>query len=767
MSGKLISLADQDGEWRTRKINLLGVVRSFVSQLRPGQDLTRVSLPAILLYPFSMLEVFGCRELAAFDLLLQMNKQESAYDRIQTVVKATLATIQQETFHKKPYNPVLGETHECYMESREHGTTNFVAEQVSHHPPVSAIYIRNDQEGIDLACNLSFGVRFGGNYVSIVTDGAAYITCDKYGEQYELPRRTPDMVIKNVVWGTKRIYWSGELSISCAKTGYFANLAFKESGNDNVVNGTIGVITDSSEEILLTLEGKCGSQVYATDRRHEKKLFFDGEANAAQKKSVHYLNETDPLSSITLWSEVNKYIVEDDMPKADEYKKKIEQAQRDRSAERKALGMQNEAKFFQQTETGWTFKSRKDSSNNNNNGSKKKKRLIRAEDTDSSDLEFDQNQTSDSDDFDEPDIPSNQPDRLTPAMSPSSSREPREPVQREAPEFNRDQSPPAPNSQPGTEDEKEEVPMKRAQKSRSLRGSVKMLPSKTDPKDRSSGNLKELGMTISSASSTTSVAPAKPVQELREDLNLMTGWMKMRNSMKLWINRWFVLRPGKLIYYKDDKDMTRDRCVGILKLADCEIRTRQTNKDGFSFKIYHVLHYPIYHKYGLRGETLKMAKLPVSWDYCILRVSSEHERNAWMEAISSQIEYANTFLSKHPESNFDDMLIDTEYDDGTRKYQTERDFADDLYHRNEELSKNLISGLADQNKDISDVLQKKTTKKLELWKKDVDLKLAQMEKKVITTIYEAQKNQPQGTLHLSYFQLFVVLVLCFVLGKFL
>src|SRR4051794_36465753 len=106
MSGKLISLADQDGEWRTRKINLLGVVRSFVSQLRPGQDLTRVSLPAILLYPFSMLEVFGCRELAAFDMLLQMNKQESAYERMQTVVKATLATIQQETFHKKPYNPV-------------------------------------------------------------------------------------------------------------------------------------------------------------------------------------------------------------------------------------------------------------------------------------------------------------------------------------------------------------------------------------------------------------------------------------------------------------------------------------------------------------------------------------------------------------------------------------------------------------------------------------------------------------------------------------
>lgn len=28
---------DQDGEWKTRKITLMGVVRSFVSQLRPGK----------------------------------------------------------------------------------------------------------------------------------------------------------------------------------------------------------------------------------------------------------------------------------------------------------------------------------------------------------------------------------------------------------------------------------------------------------------------------------------------------------------------------------------------------------------------------------------------------------------------------------------------------------------------------------------------------------------------------------------------------------
>ena len=115
--------------------------------------------------------------------------------------------------------------------------------------------------------------------------------------------------------------------------------------------------------------------------------------------------------------------------------------------------------------------------------------MIRNEDTDSSDLEFDQNQTSDSDDFDEPDIPNTRPNQV---QSPQSVRESRDPVLREsAPEFNRDVSPPAPNNQASADDsEKEDASgMKRSQKSRSLRGVTKpMLPSKSDPKVRESEN---------------------------------------------------------------------------------------------------------------------------------------------------------------------------------------------------------------------------------------------------------------------------------------
>lgn len=38
-------------------------------------------------------------------------------------------------FEKKPYNPILGETHLVWTESEEFGRTECLSEQVIHHPP--------------------------------------------------------------------------------------------------------------------------------------------------------------------------------------------------------------------------------------------------------------------------------------------------------------------------------------------------------------------------------------------------------------------------------------------------------------------------------------------------------------------------------------------------------------------------------------------------------------------------------------------------------
>lgn len=46
---------------------------------------------------------------------------------------------------KKPYNPILGEQFFCHM-----GNVKCVCEQVCHHPPISAFYLENEDNGVSL-----------------------------------------------------------------------------------------------------------------------------------------------------------------------------------------------------------------------------------------------------------------------------------------------------------------------------------------------------------------------------------------------------------------------------------------------------------------------------------------------------------------------------------------------------------------------------------------------------------------------------------------
>ena len=50
------------------------------------------------------------------------------------------ASTQSRSSHK-PFNPLLGETYEC---AREDKGWRFVAEQVTHHPPVCACHCVSD-----------------------------------------------------------------------------------------------------------------------------------------------------------------------------------------------------------------------------------------------------------------------------------------------------------------------------------------------------------------------------------------------------------------------------------------------------------------------------------------------------------------------------------------------------------------------------------------------------------------------------------------------
>jgi hypothetical protein len=95
-----------------------------------GQDITKVSLPVILNEPLSALQRFGEVICSSHELFERASHEEDPVKRMCLSITAILASFStMKGRHRKPFNPMLGETYELVTENYR-----FLAEKVSHQP---------------------------------------------------------------------------------------------------------------------------------------------------------------------------------------------------------------------------------------------------------------------------------------------------------------------------------------------------------------------------------------------------------------------------------------------------------------------------------------------------------------------------------------------------------------------------------------------------------------------------------------------------------
>jgi len=214
-NGEWKSLAGVTGDWETRQISIIGVVKRFISQLSYGQDLTRIAMPSEFLNPYSVLEFVSLRYLTRYSILLEANEQAEPQYRMLHIIRWFLSSLAGAKMYKKPYNPVVCETHTCFIEHGA-GSTHFIGEQVTHHPPVSAYYIENVEKGVSVQGNISFGVKFWLNSVTVNTTGFVNVNLSKYGgEEYKFNKALPDLF-------EKRGFWNQENEVAKHNRGYLS-----------------------------------------------------------------------------------------------------------------------------------------------------------------------------------------------------------------------------------------------------------------------------------------------------------------------------------------------------------------------------------------------------------------------------------------------------------------------------------------------------------------------------------------------------------------
>uniref|UniRef100_A0A6N2N2K5 Uncharacterized protein n=1 Tax=Salix viminalis TaxID=40686 RepID=A0A6N2N2K5_SALVM len=260
------------------------------------------SLPPLFNIPKSQLQCYGESAYCfSKNLLQQCNNAENSLDRFTSVVAWSISTTRPPSFGVAPYNPILGETHHV-----SRGSLNVLLEQVSHHPPVSALHATDEKENIEL------------------------IWC-----QHPVPK----------FYGRATF---PKLLFSCFKeTGFEAELCYITSsllgrGGEHRVEGKIYQF--SSMKTLYEVEG------YWNRLRRSSSLFHRGRNGFLFCKGIW------PTESTAVWSEVSRGILGKNWTKAREAKSTVEDCQRKLAKERKSKGenwVPNHFTISDSKEDGW------------------------------------------------------------------------------------------------------------------------------------------------------------------------------------------------------------------------------------------------------------------------------------------------------------------------------------------------------------------------------------------------------------------------------
>eukprot|EP00727_Mastigamoeba_balamuthi_P005642 m51a1_g1698 putative C-tail anchored protein, PH and oxysterol-binding protein domain (1024) ;mRNA; f:483968-488325 len=344
------------------------ILLGLMKQLRPGIDLSRVTLPTHILEPRSFLEK-TTDYFAHIELLSQAVRQKDPMSRLLGITKWYMSGyyIMPKT-PKKPYNPILGETFRCMW---DHGSlpedptvrsrSYLVCEQVSHHPPVSAFFACNRADGWVINGSILFKSKFWGTSAGCLLNGYSTLYLPYVDEEYTFT--LPSAVAKGFIVGPLTMELFDTVVIECKKTECCATLEFKTKpllgGDYNHVSGTV----TQGRATLYHISGRYDRELtlQPSAKGSEPESFWKVTPELAARRLPRHVipfDEQDPFESERLWINVTRALIEGDQEAATDAKTAIERNQRESAKQRAELGVQWITKYFDHDHAvgQWTYK---------------------------------------------------------------------------------------------------------------------------------------------------------------------------------------------------------------------------------------------------------------------------------------------------------------------------------------------------------------------------------------------------------------------------
>lgn len=245
-----------------------------------GKDLTQVTFPVYFNEPLSMLQKLA--DFLEYDYLLRKaNHSDNPHMRLVNIF-ATLyilyATVPDRL--KKPFNPLLGETFEIVE-----GDVRCVLEQVSHHPPVTALWC--DTKDFTIWGHLCFRAKLSLSGFELIPTGPFNVKLKRTNEHFTFER--PKYSVHNYIIGKLYFWINGEMTCTNHSTRDKITVRFKPKGwtskNDYEVEGEI---TDADGKVVYGVTGKWNSHLSIIDPHTQKETCITKKHDDPENVEMQY-----------------------------------------------------------------------------------------------------------------------------------------------------------------------------------------------------------------------------------------------------------------------------------------------------------------------------------------------------------------------------------------------------------------------------------------------------------------------------------------------
>lgn len=341
------------------ELSIFKLAKEILSNVKPGADVTNISLPASILDPVSILEK-AKKSMQRGELLQDVCAANDPESRMLNILRFNFSGLAKERFGKKPYNPVLGEVYRCCFAHRgAAGETLLVAEQVSHHPPITALHLRNDTLGFRMNSYTAPQPRFWGNSLEVKLGGEIRIVLTNFdNEEYVITR--PYMNMTGFLAGRQRLEFIGISKFLCEQTGLAAEVEYKGKGSLALrpdVNSIEGrVYNVHTGHTMYTMEGHWDKKVTLTHvETNQQRVLFDYDTVFAEMSMAAICpppEEEEASFSTRIWEHCSKAVQLGDSIAANAEKRKVEDHQRRLRKQRAAEGIEWRHHYFLKAEDG-------------------------------------------------------------------------------------------------------------------------------------------------------------------------------------------------------------------------------------------------------------------------------------------------------------------------------------------------------------------------------------------------------------------------------